>query len=124
MLVDFHEMLRRLIKVQSRNCFTKYVVDIASTISSTTLSAQPAQAWKAIKKLLALSKSSSHSADKSIPLLISNDGVPAETNAQKAKVFFSTSQTLSILLFAMIMASSENIILASPRLSLRSTSIV
>ena len=87
MLVNFHRMQRRLIKVQSRNCFTKYVVDIASKISSTTLSAQPAQAWKAIKKLLALSKSSKHSADKSIPLLISDDGVPAETNAQKAKAF-------------------------------------
>ena len=87
-LVGINKLLRKVIRIESRAGSTQYVLSVFGDINSTNLCYRPAQAWKAIKKLVALSKSSKHAPDKSVPLLIDASGVPAETSAEKARVFF------------------------------------
>ena len=83
-LVKLNKLLCKAIKVPSGAGFTKYVIKTAADNSADSLSAQPARAWKAIKKLVTLSKSLKHAADKSIPLLHNDDEIPVRDSAQKA----------------------------------------
>ena len=87
-LANINKILRKIIKRFSRLGFTEYVLRITAELDKSSLGHRPAQAWKAIKKLVALSKSSKHTADKCIPLLQDESGKPAENSAAKASIFF------------------------------------
>ena len=87
-LAGTNKILRKVIKNLSRAGFTEYVLRVAKDLNSSNLNHRPAQAWKAIKKIVALSKSSKHTADKCIPLLHDESGKPAECSAAKASIFF------------------------------------